>query len=357
MRPFVGCILSPSTRLSSLNFAQSKLGASTRTETCRADIESGDSYMQMLPPCIEAGPELGSFSFSPITASASALVTSLQAKSSALLALDVAGVALALGLIPTGPLKVSVLLQEVKFNVANKVISVANRHEPLLRRINGPSFPKGFLVSWALPTRPVFARVGQNVFLDTAGDAPKSIASATHSAPGVAYNSPDKENQVKRFVLLLLAFACTLVFSENAFSQKKGSTADPWAGTFKLDLSKSKFGGPSPKEETATVASATKDSIKYSIAGTDVNGNPYNLSFDGKADTAGQQMMNGQAVATITYHMPSPREFTSNSKGSDGSTGTGTVTLSKDGKTITVHDKNKNAQGGEQENTIIYVRQ
>jgi hypothetical protein len=35
--------------------------------------------MQIVPPAIDAGPESGSFSFSPITASASALVTSLQA--------------------------------------------------------------------------------------------------------------------------------------------------------------------------------------------------------------------------------------------------------------------------------------
>jgi hypothetical protein len=161
---------------------------------------------------------------------------------------------------------------------------------------------------------------------------------------------------MKRFVLLLLSFSCALVFSVNALSQKK-TAADPWAGTFKLDLSKSKFSGPSPKEETATVASATKDSIKYTIAGTDVNGNPYSFSYDGKADTAGQQVRNGRAIATITYHMPSPREFTSNGEGADGARSTGTVTLSKDGKTITVHEKSKNAQGAEQENTATYVRQ
>jgi hypothetical protein len=47
-----------------------------------ADIESGDSYLQMVPPAVDAGPESGSFNFSPITCSASALVTSLHASSS-----------------------------------------------------------------------------------------------------------------------------------------------------------------------------------------------------------------------------------------------------------------------------------
>jgi len=156
---------------------------------------------------------------------------------------------------------------------------------------------------------------------------------------------------MKPLVALCLLLSCAL-----AFSQKKAS-ADPWAGTFKLDLSKSKFSGPAPKEETVTVASATKDSIKYTIAGTDANGNAYNLSFDGKADAPSQEMMGGQAAGTITYHMKSPREFTSEGQGADGTTSTGTVTLSKDGKTVITHLKNKTAQGAEQENTIVYVRQ
>ena len=163
--------------------------------------------------------------------------------------------------------------------------------------------------------------------------------------------SRDKENPVKRFVLLLLAVSCAV-----AVSQKK-TAADPWAGSFKLDQSKSRFSGASPREETVTVASATKDSIKYTIAGTDANGNAYSVSYDGKADSASQQTMNGQAVATTTYHMNSPREFSSNGQGADGSTSTGTVTLSRDGKTITVHEKSKSAQGAEQENTMVYVRQ
>lgn len=62
-----------------MNLFQLKLGDSTRTVTFFADIESGAPYIQIVPPAIEAGPESGSFSFSPITASASAFVTSLQA--------------------------------------------------------------------------------------------------------------------------------------------------------------------------------------------------------------------------------------------------------------------------------------
>jgi len=57
-------------------------------------IESGDPYRQIVPPAMDAGPESASFSFSPSTCSASALVTSLHASSSlGLLAAGLARVA------------------------------------------------------------------------------------------------------------------------------------------------------------------------------------------------------------------------------------------------------------------------
>jgi hypothetical protein len=157
---------------------------------------------------------------------------------------------------------------------------------------------------------------------------------------------------MKTFLLLLLLLNCSL-----AFTQKKFATNDAWVGVYKLDLEKSKFSGPTPQEETISVAAARKDSIQYTIAGKNVNGNSYTIDYKGKADAESTEMMEGKPLARITYHMKSPREFTSEARGADGSTGTGTVTLSKDGKTISVHQRNKTAQGAEQENTIVYLKQ
>lgn len=157
---------------------------------------------------------------------------------------------------------------------------------------------------------------------------------------------------MKTFVLLFLLLTCSA-----AFTQKKAAVNDPWAGTFKLDPGKSKFSGPSPQEETISVAAARKDSIQYTVAGKDANGNSYTIDYKGKADTESTEMMEGKPIAQITYHMPSSHEFTSEGRGVDGSTSTGAVTLSKDGKTITVHQHNKTAQGAEQDQTFVYVRQ
>ncbi len=158
---------------------------------------------------------------------------------------------------------------------------------------------------------------------------------------------------MKPSLIFVLLLTCAVAFSQ----KKTGAAKDPWAGTYKLDLAKSKFNGPSPREETIHVAAARKDSIQYTIAGKDVNGDSYTINYDGKADAESTEMMEGKPIAQITYHMPSPHEFTSEARGTDGSTGTGTVTLSQDGKTITVHQHNKDAKGAEQDQTFVYARQ
>jgi hypothetical protein len=158
---------------------------------------------------------------------------------------------------------------------------------------------------------------------------------------------------VKPFLLLVLLLSCSVAFSQT----KTKAAKDPWAGTYKLDASKSKFSGPAPREETIDVASARRNSIKYTIAGKDVNGDSYTINYEGKAGVASPEMMEGKTIAQIAYQMLSPRKFTAEGRGTDGSTSTGAITLSSDGKTITVEQHNKNAQGGQQDNTLVYVRQ
>jgi hypothetical protein len=157
---------------------------------------------------------------------------------------------------------------------------------------------------------------------------------------------------MKHFLVLFLLLSVTA-----AFSQTKSQRADPWAGTFKLDKAKSKISGPAPKEETVTVDAASKDSVKYTIKGTDAQDKSYTVSYDGKVGTPSSQTMDGKEVAQITYQMPSSHEFTSELKGSDGSSGTARISLSRDGKTITVREHSKDAKGAAHEQTTVYVRQ
>jgi hypothetical protein len=161
---------------------------------------------------------------------------------------------------------------------------------------------------------------------------------------------------VKRFLVLFLLLSCTVAFSQK---KKQVGTApkDPWVGNYKLDLAQSKISGQAPKEETVAVSAANKASIKYTISGKDSQGNSYTMNFEGKVGTASPQMAEGKEIAQITYQMPSSHQFTSQGRGTDGSSSTGTVTLSQDNKTITVREHSKDPKGAEQDQTMVYVRQ
>ena len=155
---------------------------------------------------------------------------------------------------------------------------------------------------------------------------------------------------MKKLTLLALALTGALAF---------GQAADPWAGTWKFDAAKSKLNGPAPKEEIVTSQATGPDrlTVKYSISGTAADGTPINQTFDGKADGQPYPVMaGGEEMAKITYHRDSVNQYTSYGVSPDGTTTTGTVTLSKDGKTITVQEHVKGPQG-EFDQTIVYDKQ
>jgi len=156
---------------------------------------------------------------------------------------------------------------------------------------------------------------------------------------------------MKKLTFLTLALTGALAFAQ-------GST-DPWAGTWKFDAAKSKLNGPAPKEEIVTSQPTGTDrlTVKYTIRGTAADGTPINQTFDGKADGQPYPVMaGGEEMAKITYHRDSVNQYTSYGVSPDGTTTNGTVTLSKDGKTITVQEHVKGPQG-EFDQTVVYNKQ
>lgn len=149
---------------------------------------------------------------------------------------------------------------------------------------------------------------------------------------------------------------CLVLVWSLAFAQDKKAAADPWAGQWKLDTSKSKFHNPGPKEETLTVDAASNDAIKYSMKGTGPDGSPYTEAYEGKPD--GKQYpltRNGQEVAKISYHRNSDHNSTGKAAVVDGSTFTEDVTLAKDGKTITVK-QHHTTKAGAYDDLIVFTR-
>lgn len=158
---------------------------------------------------------------------------------------------------------------------------------------------------------------------------------------------------MKQCMILLLLLSCTFAFGQ----AKKPTSADPWAGNYKLDTARSQFEAPPPKEETLTIEAANQDSVKYTIKGTDAQGKAYTVTYDGKPGTPSPIMVDGKEDMQITYQMPSSHEFTSVTRASQGGSGSDTITLSNDSKTITVRAHAKDAKGTEHQQTIVYTRE
>lgn len=157
----------------------------------------------------------------------------------------------------------------------------------------------------------------------------------------------------KRLALVVLLLGSSLAIAQG----KKAAAADPWAGTWKLDTSKSKFHNPGPKEETLTVDSATDAAVKFSMKGTAPDGSPYTEAYDGKPDGNPYPLTrNGQEVAKISYHRDSSHHSTGKATVADGSTFNEEDVLSKDGKTITVTQHHK-TKDGNYDDVIVFTKQ
>jgi len=155
-----------------------------------------------------------------------------------------------------------------------------------------------------------------------------------------------------------LTFLAAILIGSLVFGQGP-SKPDPWAGTWKLDVAKSKLHGPPPKEETVKSEGTGADGsmVKYSISGVEADGKPFSQSYDGKADGRPYPAIaDGKEIAKISYHKDSDHQYSGNGTGSDGTISTSKVTLSKDGKTITVQEHVKGPQG-EYDQTVVYNKQ
>lgn len=131
---------------------------------------------------------------------------------------------------------------------------------------------------------------------------------------------------------------------------------DPAVGTWKLNLSKSRYDpGPAPKSNTVTIA-AVPNGLHVTAKGEDAAGKPtgidYTATFDGKDvavkgalgyDTASMKRVDANTTETI--------------RKKDGKTvQTTTRKISADGKTMTVTTRGKDENGRTLNTTAVYDR-
>ena len=147
-----------------------------------------------------------------------------------------------------------------------------------------------------------------------------------------------------KLAFALLGLAATLV------------AADPFAGTWKLNLEKTKYKtGSSPKEQTLTIAESGSD-LDVTISGTAADGSAISSHYtvpeqggEGKIIQSTYEAVSGKRMGpnerAITYSKGGKATLTAHSK------------ISADGKTITVNVKGTDAQGKPVDGIAVYDKQ
>ncbi len=145
-----------------------------------------------------------------------------------------------------------------------------------------------------------------------------------------------------RVALLLVVL---LVAGETARSQPLTMKL---AGTWKLNVAKSQLHGPPPQSETGTVEASSTDTTvtKYTVSGTGADGKAFNFSFNGKVDGEHYPVMSdGQETGKIAWRRTGTRQLSGHEILNDGSTSSSTLTLSADGKSMTIREHVNGKQG------------
>jgi hypothetical protein len=150
-------------------------------------------------------------------------------------------------------------------------------------------------------------------------------------------------------IALLAVVGSSLVYAQS----------NPLVGTWKLNVTKSKFDpGPAPKSLSRTVE-AQGDGVKYMFDGVGADGKPvaygFAVKFDGKDNPIMGSMPSG--ADTISAKRIDSNNFEATLKKGSKVIGTSKVTVSKDGMVTTVESKGTNAAGVKTHDVQVYDKQ
>jgi hypothetical protein len=145
-----------------------------------------------------------------------------------------------------------------------------------------------------------------------------------------------------------------LITSGSALAQ-----GDPFLGTWKLNVAKSKFGaGPARKSETRIVVS-TPTGMKIDVDRTNADGTnqqfEYTANLDGKSyPITGNGPYGADA---ISVNLSAPNTIASTLTKAGKVVATGTSVVSKDGKTLTISAKGTDEKGKTYSSISVYDKQ
>ena len=134
--------------------------------------------------------------------------------------------------------------------------------------------------------------------------------------------------------------------------------ADNNVGTWKLNLAKSKYSpGPAPKSQTLKIEAWGEDGVKYTADGVGADGKPTHAEFQAKYDGKDYAFKGNPDADTLAYKRIDANTLEATLKRKGKPTITAKAMVSKDGKTRTVTQMGKNAQGQSIDITSVYEKQ
>jgi hypothetical protein len=132
--------------------------------------------------------------------------------------------------------------------------------------------------------------------------------------------------------------------------------ADPFAGTWTLNVAKSKYDpGPAPKSGTANFTTTGK-SVKTVVDVVSATGNQVHWEYAAAADGKDHPMTGTADGDTVALRQLSPNSIETTYKLKGKVTIVNVRTVSADGKTMTVTTKGTNAQGQKVNNLQVYEK-
>ncbi len=146
----------------------------------------------------------------------------------------------------------------------------------------------------------------------------------------------------------------TLVFS--FFGAAVCLAADPQAGTWKLNESKSKI-TPGTLKNTQVVYSSMFGQVKVKSDGIDANGKPMHVEWSGKVDGKDYPLTGDPNSDTRSYTKVNDRTLTTANKKNGKVRVTGQIVISADGKTRTITVTGTTPKGKKFKNVAVYDKQ
>jgi len=160
--------------------------------------------------------------------------------------------------------------------------------------------------------------------------------------------------RMRTFVIGVVVLAPLLLVSP-ASSQ----SPDPWIGTWKLNVAKSKYSpGPAPKSSTLMMVAADGGGIRQTVDSVPASwGLPTHAVSVAKFDGHDSPVKGNPNADTSAYRSIDGHTYEVVSKKDGKITLTSRVVISADGKTRTVTQTGTNAEGKPVNNTLVYDRQ